>query len=340
MHARREHAIGELLASDEPSIRWKVRCGVLGEDPASKSLRALGEEIRQSARVRMLLARRDPAGRIVRGRSIYDKWQGAHWILATLADIGYPARDRSLAPVRDQVLDAWLHADVYREFHAKTKADAYKGVGVCVMQGRHRRCASQQGYALYYLIRLGLDDQRVDNLVERLLHWRWPDGGWNCDKEPSAAKSTFIHTIHCLRGLHLYGTRFRDRKAVQAAREASEIFLTRRLFKRRSNGAVMKAEFAKLHYPTYWHYDYLFGLKVMAECGLIGDARCADALDLLERSELREGGWPAQSRYYRTSQSIALGNDFVDWGGVSSRRPNPWVTADALSVLRAAGRLN
>jgi hypothetical protein len=56
--------------------------------------------------------------------------------------------------------------------------------------------AARQGYALYYLIKLGLENGRVDDLVERLLHWRWPDGGWNCDKEPSAAKSTFIHTIH------------------------------------------------------------------------------------------------------------------------------------------------
>jgi hypothetical protein len=29
----------------------------------------------------------------------------------------------------------------------------------------------------------------------------------------------------------------------------------------------------------------------------------------------------------------------VDWGGVDKRRLNPWVTADALSVLVAAGQL-
>jgi hypothetical protein len=165
-----------------------VKVGVLGEDPESKASRALQEKIRGSVRVRTLLAHRDRAGRVVRGRSVYDKWQGAHWILATLADIGHPAGDRSLEPMRDQVLDAWLHEDFYKEFQADRKADAYKGVGVCVMEGRHRRCASQQGYALYYLIRLGIPDERVHKLVERLFHWRWPDGGWNCDKEPSASK--------------------------------------------------------------------------------------------------------------------------------------------------------
>jgi hypothetical protein len=28
----------------------------------------------------------------------------------------------------------------------------------------------------------------------------------------------------------------------------------------------------------------------------------------------------------------------VDWGGVDKRRTNPWITADALGVLTAAGR--
>ena len=31
--------------------------------------------------------------------------------------------------------------------------------------------------------------------------------------------------------------------------------------------------------------------------------------------------------------------DDVDWGGTSKRHSNPWVTVDALAVLRASGRL-
>lgn len=330
--------IDALLASGEPSVRWKVRVGVLGEDPDSAAVRALREEIRRSPRVRTLTARRDATGRIDSGRSIYDKWQGAHWVLASLADLGYPAGDSTLFTTRDEILDVWLAPPFYVEFEARTKADAYKKEGVPVMDGRHRRCASQQGYALYYLITLGLENERIHDLVERLMHWRWPDGGWNCDKEPGASKSTFIHTIHCLRGLHLYGTRFQKPAALAAAKKASEIFLSRQLFKRKSDGSVMKAEFTKLHYPLYWHYDVLFGLKVMGETGSLDDPRCASALDLLERKRLPDGGWPAESRYYSVTKRVQLHGDYVDWGGVSSRRMNPWVTADALSVLVKAGR--
>src|SRR5262249_4562875 len=137
-----------LLKSPEPSVRWKMRVGVLNEDPDAPDMRALREDVRNSARVKTLLARRDKNGRLVTGRSVYDKWQGAHWILTTLADLGYPEGDKTLVPVREQILDCWLARDFYTEFEATKKADAYKKTGVPVMQGRHRRCASQQGYAL------------------------------------------------------------------------------------------------------------------------------------------------------------------------------------------------
>jgi hypothetical protein len=329
-----------LLHSEEPSIQWKARVGILGEDPDSKTLRGLREEIRKSRRAKTLLCRRDPQGRIVGGRGVYAKWQGAHWIMASLADLGYPEADDSLIPARDQILDCWLDNEFYLEFEALNKADAYKKRGVPIMQGRYRRCASQQAYAIYFLIKLGLEHDRIHDLAERLFHWRWPDGGWNCDKAPGAKKSTFIHTIHCMRALHLYGVHFGNQKALQAAKLASEIFLSRRLYKRLSNGAVIKDEFARLHYPLYWHYDILFALKVMAETGFIGDKRCDDALDLLESKRLPDGGWPAEHRYYGVSSSIKLNADYVDWGGTSKTRMNPWVTVEAMSLLRRAGRLS
>lgn len=62
-------------------------------------------------------------------------------------------------------------------------------------------------------------------------------------------------------------------------------------------------------------------------------------LDLLVSKRLPDGGWPAEAKYYTQSRTVALGNDDVDWGGTSRRRSNPWVTVDALAILRASGRL-
>ena len=123
-------------------------------------------------------------------------------------------------------------------------------------------------------------------------------------------------------------------------RISAEIFLKRKLFRRRSDGALIRGEFAVLHYPVYWHYDVLAGLKVMAEAGFIDDARCNEALDLLESKRLPDGGFAAEGRYYTASKKAKAGVDWVDWGGVKKRRENEWVTVDALAVLRAAGRLS
>ncbi|HMB96802.1 MAG TPA: hypothetical protein VKK61_12240, partial [Tepidisphaeraceae bacterium] len=157
--------IALLLKSLEPSIRYKIRIHVLGQDRQSSAIRKLRSEIRRSPRVAFLLKNRDRNGQIKSQRNIYDKWQGAHWILATLADIGYPAGDKSLFAARDQILNYWLSDFFHKEFKAEKKSDAYKFEGVPIMRGRHRRCASQQGNALYMICKLGLFNARCKNLV-------------------------------------------------------------------------------------------------------------------------------------------------------------------------------
>ena len=331
--------INQLLNSDEPSIRWKTRVNVLGESPDSPKIKKLQLEIKNSPRVKALLAHKNSKGKIISPRSVYDKWQGAHWILASLADIGYPAGDKSLFTARDQILDCWLSDYYYKEFEVQSKEKSYLKAGVPVMNGRYRRCGSQQGNALYALLKLGLDTERIDNLVERLLHWQWPDGGWNCDRNPSADSSSFMETLLPFRGLALYAKLRKNKKAKAAAKRASEVFLSRKMFKRISDGRVIHNEFISLHYPLYWHYDILGGLKVMAEAGFIKDRRCHDALDLLEQKMLPSGGWPAEKRYYKVSKSFKLASDYADWGGTSKKKMNKWVTVDALYMLKEAGRI-
>jgi len=152
-------------------------------------------------RVRALLARRGQLGRPGTARGVYYHWQGVHRVLATLADLGYPEGDKALHPIRDRLMEYWLNPNVFREFEARTKAEAYRSKGVPIMRGRYRRCASQQGNALHSVTTLGIADERADSLVERLLHWQWPDGGWNCDRDPGADTSSFTETMLPMVGL-------------------------------------------------------------------------------------------------------------------------------------------
>jgi len=333
-----QYLIAHLLQSPEPAIRWKIRANILDEDITSPGMLALQEEVRRSATVQKLIS--GLANSLCNtGGGVYAKWQGIHWILATLADIGYPVGDEALIPAKKALLDFWLSDQFYQEFEAETKHRAYQKTGVPVMQGRYRRCAAQQGNALYMLLKLGLHDKRLNDLVERLLHWQWPDGGWNCDKNPDAHHSSFMETLLPLRGLALYAKTTDNANAANAAAHAADVFLKRNLYKKQRNGEVIDPEFIALHYPLYWHYDILGGLKVLAEAGFINDPRCKDALDLLQSKQLSDDGWPAERSYYKVSDKITLGADYVNWGGTSKSKMNEWVTADALFVLNKAGRI-
>jgi len=328
MKAGNREVAQQLLESEEPSIRLRVHEEVLRDRFDQERLRG---EVRRSPRVRSLLENVviDPVCR---------KWRGAHWVIADLADLGYPAGSTELKPLVDQVVDRWLGPQFFRDDAVSSKASRRTN-GVPVISGRYRRCGSQQGNALRAMLKLGLADERAHQLAERLIHWQWTDGGWNCDRAPAADTSSFMETIHPMRALAAYSQWAGDSTAREASLCAAEVFLERKLFLRRGDGKPIKSDFLRLHYPLYWHYDVLGGLTAMKELVLLADPRCESALDLLESKRLDDGGWPAAAKWYSKSAGSSAGESSVDWGGVDRKRMNPWVTVDALAVLRAAGRV-
>lgn len=269
-----------------------------------------------------LLSERDKSGEIP-FRHPYQKWYGAHWVLSQLADIGYPKGDESLIPLREQIYE-WLFSDHHQN-------------SIRIINGLTRRCASQEGNAVYSLTKLGLDDERTEILVKKLIGWQWPDGGWNCDKNPSASHSSFMESLIPFRGLAIYGETRNHQGALTAAKKASEIFLKRHLYLGENSGEVIHEDFIHLHYPCFWHYDILFSLKVMKEAGFMGDIRCKKAIKLLQLKQLPDGGFPAERKFYKVISSEETtrksGSSLVDWGGTSKKIGNPWVTRDAKLVL-------
>ncbi len=314
--------IERLLTSDEPAVHYRTYVDVLGGKPESPQAAALRAEIPAGRAASLLLSERNRQGLLP--YHPYNKWLGAHWVLAMLAELGYPPGDGSLKLLLEGSYH-WLLSDHHLK-HA------------LMIDGRMRRCASQEGYCIYYSLALGIADERTQELADRLIRWQWPDGGWNCDKNPPASHSSFMESLIPLRALALYGGVSGDLAALQAVERAAEIFLKRDLFRRRQDGSVMNPEFVQLFYPYYWHYNILAGLKAMAEIGCIGDPRCRAALDLLESKRLDDGGFPAERKYYQVTDRQISGRSRLDWGGVSTKAANDFVTVDALYVLRAAGR--
>ena len=321
--------LSDLLCTHEnPVVAYRARRLLAGESEHSRTLRRLRRAIGSSEMAKRLLL-------ALNGERFnpYRKWQGPHWTLCSLAEIGFPAGDKRLLPLRQRVMD-WMFASAF----LKPPSTVF----FPDQPQRPRRCASMEGNAIWSQLVLGIvDDERVPLLVDRLLAFQWPDGGWNCDKRPEARTSSVQETLVPLRGLTHWYRATGDERARGAANLAAEFLLARRLLWRKRDGALIEPEWGgpvdKIHYPIRF-YDVLSVLLVMAEMGLVRDPRCRDALDLLERKRLADGMFPVEWTNVKKADRIETRGTFADWGILHKKKGNPLVTVDALYVLREAGR--
>ena len=209
---------------------------------------------------------------VVVGGNPYWKWTGTHWRLVELADLATDGVRVPRGRVRMMVeaeLD-WL-LDASHTDHVRT------------IDERSRVHASQEGNGLYALSILGwAADERSAALADRVMSWQWPDGGWNCDQRPGVTRSSFHESVTPALGLVAYGNATGDIRAIIAARRTAELFLQSRVvFSRRDPQQVVHPSWAIPHYPAYWHYDVLQGLRLLTELDILHDRRASDAIDIL-----------------------------------------------------------
>ena len=155
-----------------PMTQCWLQAGLLAELPFS---RRTGVKRRSPAHVRSRL-------RVYRARRetlhhVYRKWQGHSWTLTVSGHDRLPPGDEALRPLVRRVYD-WLFS---KHFLESPLTAIYAG-----QEDRVRHCASMDGNAIWYSVRLGLEDERTRPAVDRLIDWQWPDGGWNCDKRVAA----------------------------------------------------------------------------------------------------------------------------------------------------------
>jgi hypothetical protein len=255
------------------------------------------------------------------GDDPYRKWTGAHWRSVALAELAVPPGDPRVDAVAEHVL-AWI-----------TNCLRYRPR---VVDGLPRSHASVHGNALGACARLGLsEDPRSEQMAEAILSWQWPDGGWNCDNRADGHRSSFHESLRTAWGLQQYAAATGHTAARAAADRAVELFLEHRIFRRGGTGEAISPRWLSTPYPSYWHYDVLSALLVIAHAGRCTDPRAADALDVLDEKCRPDGRWNAEAQWWRPAGS-RTGPEVVDWGGAGE--PNLMATLHALLVLAAAGR--
>ena len=162
--AASDRLVHTLSGSDDPVLAYKARL-LEGTSATSAEAHALQARIPGSPAAHALLRVLEQDEKTL--HHTYRKWQGPRWTLTCLALIDYPPGDETLRPLTDRVHD-WLRS---RRFLYPPMTAIYPG-----QEGRVRHCASIDGNAIWYSVRLGLEDERTRGLVDRLIGWQWPDG--------------------------------------------------------------------------------------------------------------------------------------------------------------------
>lgn len=306
-------AVIDWLLDADPALHWQVRQDLLGA-PA-EVVTAERTRVATEGWGAQLLALQNADGRW--GSAAWNRgWNSTMHVLMLLRDLGLdPASDQArhaIARVRDNV--TWQAC----------------GPPECdnnpFFAGELEPCINGQVGAVgaYF-------GQDVQGIIDRLLGEQLPDGGWNCEAVNGSTRSSFNTTICILEALLEYELNFGSRPAVTDARlRGQEYLLERRLFRRKSTGAVIEhdrkgnAMWTSFAFPTWWHYDVLRGLEYLRRAGVTPEERVAEAIDVLLSKRDDEGRWLLEVQYPGV-MPIA-----IDEG---EGRPSRWITLRALRVL-------
>ena len=172
--------------------------------------------------------------------------------------------------------------------------------------------------------------ERSDRLVDRLLGEQLVDGGWNCEAERGAVRSSVHTTICVLEGLLAFEKAFGAAPTVaEARRRAHEYLLDRRLLGRLSTGEIIEPTWTQFAFRTLWHYDVLRALDYLRAAGVTPDARVAEPVATVLERRQDSGRWLLDVRHRNTVHEELAG---------TVGEPNGWNTLRARRVLAWSAR--
>jgi hypothetical protein len=367
LHIMNQHLspIDWLLDSD-PSIRWQVLGDLLHapEDHDAVKSAWVAEENAHVAAERARVATEGWGGHLLHLQGADGTWGGAAWnrgwdstmhVLMLLRDFGLDpesgAARQALARVREQV--TWQGDPSY------AGNPFFTGEVEPCINGQAGAAGAYFGQDISTIIARLLSEQLPDGgwncdapgsarssfntticVLEALLAWEERHGNAvtrrRGEEERRGEGETRGHGDEEGRGDTV--TRRRGEKKImetvaavrEARRRGEEYLLERRLFHRKSTGAVIErdrkggAAWTSFAFPTWWHYDVLRGLEYLRRAGVQNDVRVAEAVELVASKRTADGRWLLDTQYPGTLP--------VDLGE-SVGQPSRWITLRALRVL-------
>ncbi len=336
-----------LMRQDNPSIRYWTMKDLLGypeDDPEVSKARS---EIANSPLVSLVLSEQRPGGYWAEPEDSYwPKWQATVWNLILLAEFGVPGDHPQIRKGCEyylKTMDAqdrsWPTPD-YPEGDIRGQSCVWEP---CVT-GNMARTLVEFGYQ---------EDPRVIEMFEWLVRTQFKDGGWNCDEADRSKEvkhGSFMSTIEPLWAFAAMAPSRWPKGGREAVARGCEFLLMHRLYKSDNTFQTINEEWTRLHFPLFYLYDILHGLRVLTSLDSAHDKRTFDARELLKSKHTSDGTWPLEATYTRSVRGNFVkdrasgqwkrirGEGVADVPRVYDElgnigQPNPWITLNALRVL-------
>jgi hypothetical protein len=297
--------VDDWLLDSDPAIRWQVMQDLL--DRPHDAVVAERARVATEGWGALLLARQRPDGHWGDDRS------NPEWVTFLALVL---LRDMGLQPES---------AEARRAVNLVHDNLSWHSWGKPFFQGEVEPCINGRvlGVSAYFR-------QDSGGLVERLLGEQMADGGWNCEQENGSTRGSFHSTINVLEGLLEHERAFGAHAEITAARDRGhEYLMNRRMLRRQSTGEIIDQDFARLAYPTGYHYDVLRGLDYLRSAGVAPDERVAQAIEIVNAKRGADGRWRIE---------IVHDDDLQFPMGEDAGQPSRWITLRAGRVLRCARR--
>lgn len=187
------------------------------------------------------------------------------------------------------------------------------------------------GMFLNYASYFGSPETDLQSIVDFILAQRMDDGGFNCRRNTSGARSSSLHSsLSVAEGILQYaasGYAYRLPELVEAAASAREFMLRHRLFRSERTGEIICLQMLRLAFPPRWKFNILRALDHFRAANQPWDARMSDAMAIVIAKQRPDGRWllPAGHPGQVHFQMEQVG------------QPSRWVTLLALRVLRRFG---
>ena len=319
-----------LLEPRDPPIRFHTLVDILGKSLDSPEVVQTRELISKYGPVRRIFRAQTAEGYWSPSSTCYEpKWTAAVWPLILLSEMAVPPASNIRRECERFLLIHQLE----------------NGAFACSIRGRRDAEPCLTGNMIRTLLVFGYEgDARVRKAISWMPKDQQDDGGWNCDYPLRKVKhGSYMSTIEMLWAYSEIPRQKWTRSMKASIERGVEFLLMHRLYKSdHHNWRPTKPQFTMLHFPMYYYYDVLHGLRVLAKLGYAGDERCRDALHLILSKRTPDGRWLLEGDWFREVKEGELGyrkgrKTILDIDEIA--KPSKWITLNCFRALASTGDL-